>query len=123
MIRITDAEERVMGAMWDQAPSTLGEIAGRLVGEAWSTKTIKTLIDRLTEKGAVGVEKASRKNRYHALVAREEFARSALDQVADRLFSGKAHEMMAFFCRSQSLTAEQARELIELLERKEADGG
>jgi predicted transcriptional regulator len=119
--KITDAEEKVMTALWGYEPSALGEIAQRLTDTGWSGKTVKTLIDRLCDKGAVGIERWGRRNRYYSLVERDEFVKEELGSLTTRLFGGSPQEMMAFFCRTQDLTPEQARSLIVLLEGREDD--
>ncbi len=116
---ITEAEERVMRALWGAEPMALGEVADRLRDAGWSSKTVKTLIDRLCEKGAVGVERWGRRNRYYALLEKDAFARKQIGSLVDRLFDGSPQDLLAFFCRTQELTPKQARELIEMLESGE----
>lgn len=118
---ITEAEERVMNALWGHGQSSLGEITVRLMDAHWSSKTIKTLLDRLCEKGAVGAELVGRRNRYFALIEKEAFARRQINSLKQRLFGGSAQEMLAFFCKSQEISHEQARELISLLEEREQE--
>ncbi len=113
---ITKAEEKVMNALWGFEPSMLGEIVQRLSGTGWSAKTVKTLLDRLCEKGAAGSERAGRRNLYYVLLEKDGFIARELGGVADRLFGGSKREMLAYFCRTEKMTREEARDIIALLE-------
>lgn len=113
---ITEAEERVLRALWDRPPMTLGEITSALSGSGWTSKTIKTLLSRLCDKGAVGAAREERHHRYTALVTREQLAAHEIGNMAERLFEGSAKKMLAFFCQTNALSPEEAQEMIALLE-------
>lgn len=116
--KITEAEEIVMRALWGYEPSTLSEVCDRIRDAKWSSKTIKTLIDRLCDKNAVGIERWGRRNRYYALIEKEAFVDRQIEQMTDRLFDGSTSDMLAYFCKTRSLTPGEAQLLIELLEER-----
>jgi len=53
--RVSDAELKVMEVLWaSNRPLTAAEVAERIpAGQAWSLATVKTLLSRLTAKGAI----------------------------------------------------------------------
>ena len=51
---ISDAEWDVMKVVWDHGPLTSGDVVKRLADEKdWKPRTVKTLLSRLVQKGAV----------------------------------------------------------------------
>ena len=56
-MKLTQAEWQVMNALWERYPATARDIAERLPASVkWAYTTIKTLLTRLLEKGAVSEE-------------------------------------------------------------------
>lgn len=56
--KITDAELEVMEVLWQGEDLTLAQVKeGVTARKGWSGDTVKTLLRRLLEKGAVGQEK------------------------------------------------------------------
>ncbi len=115
-IHISDAEQRVLAALWGAPPLTLGEVACRLPGEGWNVKTVKTLLSRLVEKGAVHEEASGSRHRYSALLRRDEVANDRIEGLIARFFDNRPEEMLAFFCRTKKITRQQAQELLAMLE-------
>jgi predicted transcriptional regulator len=53
-MKISESEARVMETLWEQHPKTSGEVVQAVSRtEDWSPKTIRTLLARLVDKGAV----------------------------------------------------------------------
>ena len=60
--KISESEWQIMKLLWAKSPSTANEIVKALSATtAWKPKTIKTLINRLVKKQALGYEKKGRK--------------------------------------------------------------
>ena len=57
MIRISEAEFEVMKVVWEVGEVTSQEIIKRLQSDKWNANTIRTLIKRLYDKGALKVVK------------------------------------------------------------------
>ena len=57
-MKLTEPEWLVMNALWDKHPATVKDIVAQLSGKAsWAYTTVKTMLDRLTEKRAVRKKK------------------------------------------------------------------
>lgn len=61
---ISDAEAVVMQVLWDGAPRTAEEVVAALAQTGWAEPTIKTLLNRLLNKGAIAAQKDGRKYLY-----------------------------------------------------------
>lgn len=113
--QITKAEFQVMNVLWAQSPLAASDIAEQLVKETdWSLKTVKTLLSRLVEKGAVSHQPDGRRYLYRPKVTRAAYARGATKRLADQLFGGRAAPLVAHLAESKGLTDDDIKDL-ELL--------
>jgi BlaI family penicillinase repressor len=117
--RISEAEWQIMKVIWKEQPLTAEQIIGQLAGKtSWHRKTIKTLIRRLVQKGALRFEKLDRQYRYWPLIKEETGIKGESRSFLDRVFDGALQPMMAHFVRHQKLTPKDVRELQAILRQK-----
>lgn len=114
--RISDAEHAVMEVLWKRAPLTATEVADQVVQEKdWSLQTVKTLLSRLAAKAVVGTERDGRRFLYSPLVERDDYLTGVSRNFVDRLFGGKVTPLVAHLAEADELSAEDIREIEELL--------
>ncbi|WP_373492193.1 BlaI/MecI/CopY family transcriptional regulator [Parasphingorhabdus sp.] len=114
--RISDAEHAVMEVLWKRAPLTATEVADLVVREKdWSLQTVKTLLSRLAAKAVVGTERDGRRFLYSPLVERDDYLTGVSRNFVDRLFGGKVMPLVAHLAEADELSAEDIREIEELL--------
>lgn len=120
--QITKAEFQVMDALWAQSPLAATDIADRLADDTgWSLKTVKTLLSRLVEKGAVSHTPEGRRFLYSPKVSRDSYARRATQRLADQLFDGRAAPLVAHLAESKGLSKDDLQELAVLIEELKRD--
>ncbi|OOG57338.1 BlaI/MecI/CopY family transcriptional regulator [Rhodanobacter sp. C03] len=121
-VTISDAESRVMEVLWQQAPQTSEDIVAALLEPTgWHEKTIKTLLNRLLGKGAIGAEKDGRRYLYSPLLRREEWQQQESRSLLDRVFGGKLTPLLTHFSQHEKLSAKEIaelRKLIDAIDRK-----
>ena len=123
-MKLTQAEWQIMNALWARHPATAREIAERLpAGVKWAYTTIKTLLTRLLDKGAVSERKRANASVYAPVISRQKARRSALRALADQAFDGTFGPLMHFLVEDQGLSPKQRRELIEALQKKRKTKG
>lgn len=117
--KISDSELEVLCALWEMdRPLSLAEIRGALEPtHSWDGSTIKTLVRRLCEKGAVEAEKRS-VYYYRALISRKEYSSWSTRNLIDRLFRGSAQQLVASLVQGEQLSGQDVRELMDLLEKR-----
>ncbi|MGB0908697.1 MAG: BlaI/MecI/CopY family transcriptional regulator [Maricaulaceae bacterium] len=116
MIRISQSELDVMDVLWREAPLAASTVIERLAGSKdWSGRTIKTLLARLVEKGALSTSQDGRRYLYTPLVTRKAYASNAARRLSDRLFGGKAAPLVAHLAEGEGLTPEDIAELEALI--------
>ena len=114
--RISDAEHAVMEVLWKRAPLTAMEVADQVTDEKdWSLQTVKTLLSRLAAKAVVGTERDGRRFLYSPLVERDAYLTGVSRNFVDRLFGGKVMPLVAHLAEADELSAEDIREIEELL--------
>ena len=120
-MRISDAELSVMEVLWSEPDLTAADVVARVEGKDWSDKTVKTLLARLVEKGALKAQAEGRRYRYTPLIERSEHSKSMVGRLADTLFGGKAAPLVAHLADARDLTDDDIEELEELVRRLKDD--
>jgi BlaI family transcriptional regulator, penicillinase repressor len=116
--QISDAEWEVMKALWAQSPISVNELCQKLAPNEWHPKTIRTMLIRLANKGAVKKRVKDGVYHYFPAISKEECLRSVTHSFIDRLFDGALTPMIAHFASRRALTPEEKRELKKLLAKK-----
>jgi BlaI family penicillinase repressor len=116
-MKISAAESVVMEALWKREPLTAEDIGADVAeGRGWSEATVKTLINRLLKKKALGATRDGRRFLYRPLVARAAYVQAESQGLLDRLFDGKLAPLVNHFSETHKLTAEDVAELKKLIE-------
>jgi BlaI family transcriptional regulator, penicillinase repressor len=116
---ITAAEWTVMKVLWRNAPLIVLEVAEALEGEVdWHPKTVRTLMTRLLDKGAIRREKRGGVYRYSPCVTEEQCVRAESTSFLSRCFSGKAQPMLAHFIEHENLSADDIARLRAKLDER-----
>jgi BlaI family penicillinase repressor len=110
-----------MKVLWSRAPLTASEVITELnqCGEAAHPKTIKTFLNRLVGKGALGFEKSGRNYLYSPLVSEADCVAAASESFLERVFGGSLKPMLAHFVGRRRLSRTELAELKKLLEEPE----
>ena len=87
-------------------------------GEDWHPKTVRTLLNRLVKKKAVGYEKQGRGYLYRALIHEAECQQAVSQSFLDRVFGGSLQPLLAQFVNNEKLTPQEIENLKKILEGK-----
>ena len=120
---LTDGEWTIVKAVWENEPCAAPTIQEELEKEkGWSYSTVKTMMDRMTEKGLLKQERIRNLILYRSAVSREEAQRGEIMRAVKRAFDGALTPMMQFLVDSGGLSAKQLSELEEMVKSKKAKG-
>jgi len=87
----------VLSALWRGGPLSFASLIEEVkAGQPWADATIKTLLHRLMQKGAVRSEREDGRQRYHAVLSRETYVDGEVQALVDRLFDGKNDALVAW---------------------------
>ena len=122
MIRISEAEAVVMEVLWERHPLSAEEVITRLPGgHEWAEATVKTLLNRLLNKGAIRADKDGRRYLYSPRVQRDAWLLEESSSLIERLFDGRVAPLVAHFSQHQRLSRDDVAELRKLLEELDDD--
>ncbi|MGN6595752.1 MULTISPECIES: BlaI/MecI/CopY family transcriptional regulator [Sphingopyxis] len=116
--RPSESEMQVLAALWDDAPQTAADLTAR-VGRAngWTQATVKTLLARLVQKGAVAAEADGRRYLYRPAVDRDAAVGDESQRFVDRLFGGRVSPLIAHLADREALTDTDIAEIEALLRK------
>lgn len=115
-MEITKTELDVLKTIWDKSPATAEEIIARLnMSKDWHEKTVKTLLNRLVKKKALGFNKVGRVYEYYALLDKEDYQDKEAQSFVERLFQGRISHLVAGFAKTESLSKEDIEDLKQLI--------
>jgi len=122
-MKLSDAEWTVMAAVWERSPASARDVLERIEHErGWAYSTVKTILMRLAEKGALRVRKRANTSLYEPAITRDQARRSAVRSLLDRAFDGTFGALIQHIVAEEKLSPRDrdrlARMLAEL-DRKE----
>lgn len=121
-MQISEAESIVMDVLWRTAPLAAEDVVAAL-GDAqqWQEATIKTLLNRLLNKGAITATKEGRRFLYSPVLQREDWVHGESQGLLERMFGGRVAPLVAHFSQHRKLSQADIAALRKLLE--EIDDG
>ena len=116
--RCTEAEWKIMEALWDHAPRTMSEITKALEPTTgWTRHTVITLLKRMQEKGTVAVDESGDVKRYTPLMTQEEASTQQTKKFLSHVFSGKASLLINHLVDSGEITLKEMDELMDMMRK------
>ncbi len=120
LIQISDAEWVVMEVLWRAGSATAADVIAALAEDRdWNHRTIRTLLTRLVDKGALEARRAGHRYVYRPAVSREKCVRQESRSFLEKVFAGDTAELLVHFARDAKITPEQIERLRKLLDEKE----
>lgn len=115
--RISDSELEVMETLWASgAPLTATEVADRIPADrGWSLATVKTLLSRLSAKGAIRFTEEGRRYLYTPAVARDSYVARESQRFVDQLFGGRLSPLVARFAEADALDDDDIAAIEKIL--------
>lgn len=116
-VKISRAELDIMKVLWREDAQVAADVHAALANQKdWTSRTVKTLLARLVEKGALTTQTEGRRFRYHTAITEADYKTRSAGQFVDRIFSGRAAPLVAYLADSRGLSEQDIAELEDLLE-------
>lgn len=117
---ISDSEWIIMKILWNNAPLSANEVIDALKSSTdWKPKTVKTLLGRLVQKGALGYNTSNRSYLYYPLISEQESVKSESLSFFKKVTGNSLKTMLVSFLEEQKLTKDDIDELKRILDDKE----
>ncbi len=121
-MQISEAESAVMEVLWQRSPQAAEEVFAALAGrQDWQEATVKTLLNRLLNKGAIEAVKDGRRYLYSPKLQREAWVMGESESLLARLFDGRVAPLVAHFSQHRKLSSADVAELRRLVDSLEGD--
>ena len=118
----TDAELEILHVIWAKDQATVRQVLNELsqVREVGYTTVLKQM-QIMAEKGLVTRDETVRPQVYRAANTLNHTQRQVMDDVLERVFKGSPGRLVVQALSSKATTAEELREIRELLDQLEAE--
>jgi predicted transcriptional regulator len=114
--QITEGELSILQVLWVRGEATTRQLTTALYEEVTDPKmaTVQKLTERLETKGCVERDRSERAHRFRPLVSHEQFLRSRLQALADRLCDGALVPLVTTLLRSKGISRSEREQLRKL---------
>ena len=121
-MQISEAEAQVMDVLWQRHPQGADEVVAALTASTdWAEPTIKTLLNRLLNKGAIEAARDGRRYLYSPVRTREAWTAQQSEGFVQRMFGGRVAPLVALFSERGKLSAADVAELKRLIGEMDDD--
>lgn len=124
MVRLSEAEWKVMSLLWQEAPQTMMQLTNHFKETTgWTKHTVMTFLRRMEEKGAIHHEEGERAKLYYPDVGRDEAVQQETEEFLEKVFNGRMGLMLNTMVERKALSKEEIAEMYEILRRAEEESG
>ncbi len=118
MIKLTDAELKVMNVIWHDGDCSAKHISDVLLEQTgWHINTTYTIIHKCIEKGAI--EREDPKFICHAAASKEEAQADMTEDLVNKLYDGSRNSLFAALLGKDTLSDEQIAKLRRIVAEME----
>jgi len=119
MKKLTLQEEEAMLALWQVGKGFIKDLMDVLPEPKPPYTTLASTVKNLERKGYVQSERFANANRYSAKVKEVDYKKRFLNGFVNDYFQNSYKEMVAFFAKDKKISAEELKEIINLIENPE----
>ena len=121
---ITEAELEIMQVLWKNKRGNLTtimeELSKKSKNEERNKNTIKTLIHRLIQEGAIESQKVNNKEvEYIPKINEKKFIAKESNSFLNKFFNGNTEKLLLNFVENKKVTKNELQKLIDILEQDE----
>lgn len=122
--KISNSEWEVMKIIWNNSEITSTSIIEALKDKSqWKPATVKSLINRLLNKKAIGFNKLGNEYFYFPLISEDECIKLESHSFINRVFNGSIKSMLLTFVESKEISETEIEELKNILNQSSKTKG
>lgn len=115
---LSKGEWSLMERLWERGHGTATDLQKLLADQqGWAYSTVKTMLDRLVEKGLVNARRVGNVYEYSPRLRRQSAVGRVIDDVFDRVLEGSLEPFVSRLIENQRLKPEDISRLREMLDR------
>lgn len=118
MVKLSDSEICIMNIIWNKKRATSFDIIDIVKkNNKLSENTIRTLLARMTNKGAIRIcEKQGKTYVYEPCINQNEFQKNKGNSFLEEIYQGAVNNMLLNFVKEKKLTKEDIKELLDKID-------
>ncbi len=117
MEKLTNKEEEIMQALWKLEKAFAKEVQAEL-NNTVHYNTVSTIIRNLEEKGYIKHYAFGKTHQYYPVITKEAYRSRFVSKAMKEYFNDSYKNMVSFFAKEEKITAEELREILEVIEQK-----
>jgi predicted transcriptional regulator len=118
MQKLTNKEEEIMHILWSLKKAFVKDVLEEITQDKPHYNTLSTIIRNLEEKGYVSYKAYGKTHQYFPIVTKEEYRKEFMNTAIENYFNNSYKNMVSFFAEEQKISANELREILDLIEKK-----
>lgn len=118
MQKLTNKEEEIMHILWKLEKAFVKEVLAEIKTDKPHYNTLSTIIRNLEEKGYVAHNAFGNTHQYYPKIAKEEYRKGFMNNAIEHYFNNSYKSMISFFAKEEKISAEELREILDMIEKK-----
>ncbi len=110
-----------MQVIWATEGGFIKEFLEKLPEPKPPYTTLASTVKNLEKKGYVQGEKLGNSYRYLPLIKQEDYKKRFMTSFVGDYFKSSYKELVAFFAKDQKISAEELKEIIDMIENKKSE--
>jgi predicted transcriptional regulator len=117
MEKLTQQEEEVMLYIWSLKECFVKDIVAKFPEPQPPYTTVASIVSNLKRKGYVDAKRYGNTYMYTPSIRQSEYKRTFMGGFVYNYFANSYKEMVSFFAKEQKLTADDLKDIINLIEK------
>jgi BlaI family penicillinase repressor len=118
MNKLTEQEEEAMLALWNINTGFIRDILDNIPDPKPPYTTLASTIKNLEKKGFLMSERMANSFRYTSSIKAEEYKKRFMSGFVESYFKNSYKELVAFFVQEQQISADELKEIIDMIENR-----
>ena len=118
MQKLTNKEEEIMHILWKLEKAFVKDVLTEVEDEKPHYNTLSTIIRNLEEKGYVGHTAYGNTHQYYPVITKEVYRKGFMSNAIENYFNNSYKSMISFFAKEEKISAEELREILDMIEKK-----
>lgn len=120
-VKLSEAEWYIMNVLWENQKLEkdaleLKQITKELKEQTgWSSGTVRTMLLRLIDKGAVSVDQTTGVYKYSTRIDKERCVQEEASSFLERIYQGSISQFVACFAKEGKISKEEREEILQLI--------
>lgn len=117
MEKLTFQEEEVMLSIWQVKTGAVKDFINEMQAESMPYTTVASIVKNLEKKGFVSGRKYGNTYVYTPIISEVDYKSRYMSSVVQKYFTNSYKDMVTFFVKKEKISANELREIIELIEK------